>query len=66
MKRTTESRNQREGRYAGKGWRYDCSTDRARAGHRRSGQDGRNGSLRERIPPGGWYGDPIGGGWGCA
>lgn len=64
MQRIIESRNEREGHYAGKVYRYNVSRGRARAARRRAGQDGRNGSLRERIPVGGYYGDPLGGGWG--
>lgn len=66
MNRIIESRNQREGHFAGKVPRYSLSRGRVRAVRRRAGQDGHNGSLRERIPSGGYYGDPLGGGWGCA
>jgi hypothetical protein len=66
MQRIIESRNEREGHFAGKVWRYSVSHGRTRSRRCRAGQDGHNGALRERIPPGGWYGDPLGGGWGCA
>ncbi len=70
MNRTTQSRNRREGRYAGRRTRFCIEFNRYNwnrmpgSRHYRTGQDGRNDSLRERIPPGGWYGDPLGGGWG--
>jgi hypothetical protein len=64
MKRTTESRNRREGHYAGRSnWSREYGRHQGPLRHMRTGQDG-HGSLRERIPPGGWYGDPLGGGWG--
>jgi hypothetical protein len=64
MNRIIQSRNKREGNYAGKVYRYNVSYGRVRAARRRAGcRCGRPG-LRERIPPGGYYGDPLGGGWG--
>lgn len=66
MTQVIQSRNQREGHYAGKVYRYNISYGRVRAVRRRAGQDGHNGSLRERVPAGGYYGDPLGGGWGDA
>lgn len=64
MNRIIESRNEREGRFAGKVWRYNLSRGRGRSRRCRAGESGHNRSLRGRIPPGGWYGDPLGGGWG--
>jgi len=39
-----ESRNKREGRYAGRMWNYGAG-ERLRKSHRRSGQDGHRGQL---------------------
>lgn len=70
MKPITKSRNEREGRYAGRRRRSTIEFHRYNwirppgTRHFRTGPDDRNESLRERIPPGGWYGDPLGGGWG--
>lgn len=64
MNRIIESRNEREGRFVGKVWIYNLSRGRGRSRRCRAGQNERSGSLGERIPPGGWYGDPLGGGWG--
>lgn len=66
-----KSRNQREGLYAGRFKVYNVSAGRmSRASHRRSGSSGHFMPLRHPgeawTPPGGYYGDPLGGGWGCA
>ncbi len=71
MTRIIQSRNKREGLYAG--WRvtagrHSLNWSGRQVNHERTGGTyyGKADSLRERIPPGDYYGDPLGGGWGCA